>query len=252
MHANEPEHAFSVWRSRALRPRVEPPVRPSVFLVEDDQWLRRSTSEALRQAGYAVRFAGTATAALRDILDTAPDVVVLDLGVTDIDGEQVLGMLRGVSAVPVIVAVADDDVASVIRLLEAGADDYVVKPYEAARLDARIRVVLHKTTRRRALPSLVVGGLEIDVVRREVTLEGVALDLTRLEFDLLAHLAARPGEVVSRRALRNEVWHQTEASSDKTVDVHLSSTRRKLGESAATPRYLVTVRGVGIKLVSPP
>jgi two-component system KDP operon response regulator KdpE len=163
-------------------------------------------------------------------------------------------MLRGVSAVPVIVATARDDDAEVVRLLDAGADDYVVKPYSAAQLDARIRAVLRRggdggADGHRAL--LSVGDLEVDPHRRTATLAGEALDLSRLEFDLLAHLARRSPEVVTRRELLAEVWRQPHGGADKTIDVHLSWLRRKLGESAAAPRYLRTVRGVGIKLEQP-
>jgi DNA-binding response OmpR family regulator len=180
--------------------------------------------------------------------------VVLDLGLPDLDGTDVLRMLRGVSTVPVIVATARDDDAEIVRLLDAGADDYVVKPYSASHLDARIRAVL----RRGAVPKegaggdLSVGGLRIDPDRRTASLDGVALDLSRLEFDLLAHLARRSPEVVARRELLAEVWRQPHGGADKTIDVHLSWLRRKLGESAGEPRYLHTVRGVGIKLEPPP
>jgi len=159
-------------------------------------------------------------------------------------------MLRGVSAVPVIVATARDDESEVVRLLDAGADDYVVKPYSASQLDARIRAVLRRggTT---ASGEMVVGGLTVDVDRRHAALDGQTLDLSRLEFDLLAHLARRSPEVVTRRELLAEVWRQPHGGGDKTIDVHLSWLRRKLGESAGHPRYLHTVRGVGIQLEPP-
>jgi two-component system, OmpR family, KDP operon response regulator KdpE len=176
--------------------------------------------------------------------------VVLDLGLPDLDGADVLAMLRGVTSTPVIVATARDDEAEIVRLLDAGADDYVVKPYAAAQLLARIRAVL-----RRSGPGeddagavLTVGGLVVDQDRRTVTLDGRPVELSRLEFDLLAHLARRSPDVVTRRELLAEVWRQPHGGADKTIDVHVSWLRRKLGESAAAPRYLHTVRGVGIKL----
>ena len=226
----------------------------SVLVVEDDQRIREALARSLVDNGHAVRTEGRGTDALRVVVDWKPDVVVLDLGLPDLDGADVLRMLRGVSAVPVIVATARDDDAEVVRLLDAGADDYVVKPYSAAQLDARIRAVLRRggdggARRHRAV--LSVGDLEVDPDRRTATLAGEALDLSRLEFDLLAHLARRSPEVVTRRELLAEVWRQPHGGADKTIDVHLSWLRRKLGESAAAPRYLRTVRGVGIKLEQP-
>ena len=201
-----------------------------------------------------VRTEASGATALTAALDWQPDVVVLDLGLPDIDGADVLRMLRGVSAVPVIVATARDDETEIVRLLDGGADDYVVKPYTAAQLEARIRAVLRRADQSGAGDGngdVVVGGLVVAPARREATLDGRPLDLTRLEFDLLAHLARRSPEVVSRRELLAEVWRQPYGGADKTVDVHLSWLRRKLGETGTDPAYLHTVRGVGVKLTAP-
>ena len=226
----------------------------SVLVIEDDQRIRETIALALADAGHAVRTEGRGSDALGVVVEWRPDVVVLDLGLPDLDGVDVLRMLRSVSDVPVIVATARDDDAEIVRVLDAGADDYVIKPYSAAHLDARIRAVL-----RRAVPSpddgggscIDIGGLEVDTNRRTATMEGRFLDLSRLEFDLLAHLARRSPDVVTRRELLAEVWHQPHGGADKTIDVHLSWLRRKLGESASEPRYLHTIRGVGIKLERP-
>ena len=224
----------------------------SVLVVEDDQRIRETLARSLADSGHAVRTEGRGTDALSVVIDWQPDVVVLDLGLPDLDGTDVLRMIRSVSSVPVIVATARDDEAEIVKVLDAGADDYVVKPYSASQLDARIRAVL----RRAAGPgdesrsAIVVDDLVIDVDRRTATLTGEPLELSRLEFDLLAHLARRSPEVVTRRELLAEVWRQPHGGADKTIDVHLSWLRRKLGESATEPRYLHTVRGVGIKLDS--
>ncbi|MCO8126127.1 response regulator transcription factor [Acidimicrobiia bacterium EGI L10123] len=224
----------------------------SVLVVEDDQHIREAVARSLVDAGHAVRTEPTAAAALTAVVDWRPDVVVLDLGLPDMDGSQVLPMLRSVSDVPVIVATARDDEQEMVRLLDAGADDYVVKPYSGEQLVARIRAVLRRRSPDGSAPGpLRVGGLAVDVARRVATVEGQPLELSRLEFDLLAHLVARSPEVVSRRELLAEVWHQPHGGGDKTVDVHLSWLRRKLGETAAEPRYLHTIRGVGIKLEDP-
>jgi two-component system KDP operon response regulator KdpE len=149
------------------------------------------------------------------------------------------------------VATARDEEASMVQLLDAGADDYVVKPYTAAQLDARIRAVLRRGINPAQAAGLTVGGLRIDPLARTVTNDGVEVELTPREFDLLHHLASRAGQVVTKRELLTEVWQVPYGSTDKTVDVHLSWLRRKLGETAQAPRYLHTVRGVGVKLSEP-
>lgn len=225
---------------------------PHLLVVEDDPALRNALVRALRDRGHAVATASTGMAGLDAAVTDRPDLVVLDLGLPDVDGAQVLRMLRAVSDVPVIVATARDEEGEMVAVLGDGADDYIVKPFGAAQLDARIKAVL----RRLGLPGdvdepLTVGGLVITPASREITLDGQPLDLTPREFDLLAYLAHRPGQVVSRRELLAEVWQQPLGGADKTVDVHLSWLRRKLGESAQSPRYLHTVRTVGVKLLAP-
>lgn len=226
----------------------------SVFIVEDDHQIRELAARSLAAAGHAVDTEGTAMAALSRIVESAPDVVVLDLGLPDLDGGDLLRMIRAVSQVPVIVATARDDEREIVRLLDAGADEYVVKPYSGAELEARIRALLRRSGGSGVDPdatTLRVGGLEVDLRARTVRLDGVAVECNRKEFDLLAHLAGRAGEVVTRQELFAEVWRQPYGGADKTIDVHISWLRRKLGETAAEPRYLHTVRGVGVKLVAP-
>jgi DNA-binding response OmpR family regulator len=189
---------------------------------------------------------------LREAVDTSPDLVVLDLGLPDLDGTELLRMLRAVSQVPVIVATARDEDTMVVRALDAGADDYIVKPYSAEQLDARIRAVLRRTAVGDVEdPVLRVGELSIDTRARVATLADRELELSPREFDLLAYLAASPDRVVTKKELLTEVWRLPYGGADKTVDVHLSWLRRKLGETAQQPRFIITVRGVGVKLVEP-
>jgi len=223
----------------------------SVYLVEDDLHIRESVARALTGKGHTVRSAGQATVALTEIVDDPPDVVVLDLGLPDLDGSQVLRMLRSVSSVPVLVATARDDEDEIVRLLDAGADDYLVKPFSGEQLEARVRAVLRRAAVAAPSGEVAVGGLRVDAAKRRASLDGVDLDLSRKEFELLLHLAGNAGRVVPRRELLAEVWQQPMGSADKTLEVHLSWLRRKLGESAAEPRYLHTVRGVGIMLLAP-
>ena len=153
---------------------------------------------------------------------------------------------------PVIIASARDDDPSLVGALDAGADDYVVKPFTSAQLDARVRAVLRRVDGRPRAADHPDRRRPVDrPAGRRVHLDGAEVELTPREFDLLAHLAERPGEVVTKRDLLVEVWRQPWGGSDKTVDVHLSWLRRKLGETAAEPRYLTTVRGVGVRLTAP-
>jgi DNA-binding response OmpR family regulator len=224
-----------------------------LLVVEDDERIRSALIRALRERGHAVSSAGTALAGLRQAVEERPDLVVLDLGLPDLDGHELLRMLRAVSAVPVIVATARDDDDSVVRALNSGADDYVLKPFRADQLEARIRAVLRRAAGAGdpAAAQVTVGPLTVEPRSRRVTYGGRLVELAPKEFDLLAYLAARAGTVVTKRELLSEVWQLPYGGSDKTVDVHLSWLRRKLGESGAEPRLLQTVRGVGVRLAEP-
>jgi two-component system KDP operon response regulator KdpE len=222
-----------------------------VLLVEDDAAIRSALLRALREHGHAVTAVSSGMPALTTAVEQRPDVVLLDLGLPDIDGADVLSLLRAVSEVPVIVATARDDEREMVRLLDLGADDYVIKPFTATQLDARIRAVLRRSGRTDEDPVITVGGLHIDTHSYEVSVDGRPVELARKEFELLLALARRAGEVVSKRDLLAEVWQLAWGGSDRTVDVHLSWLRRKLGETAARPRYLHSVRGVGVRLVAP-
>ncbi len=224
-----------------------------LLIVEDDERIRTALIRALRERGHVVSSAGTALAGLRQAVEERPDLVILDLGLPDLDGRELLRMLRAVSAVPVVVATARDDDDSVVQALDAGADDYVLKPFRADQLEARIRAVLRRAAGAAdaAAAPMAVGDLTVDPRSRRVTHAGAAVDLSPKEFDLLAYLAARAGTVVTKRELLAEVWQLPYGGSDKTVDVHLSWLRRKLGETAAEPRLLQTVRGVGVRLAEP-
>lgn len=224
---------------------------PAVLLVEDDVRIRQSLARALAGRGHDVDSVASGMEGLEQIIAQAPDVVILDLGLPDLDGLEVLKMIRAVSQVPVIVATARDDETEIVKVLDAGADDYVVKPFSGEQIDARLRAVLRRVAAGPDSSAVEVGELSIDGRGREALLGGQSLELTRKEFDLLAYLADHVGDVVSKRELLAEVWRQPYGGGDKTVDVHLSWLRKKLGETAAEPRYLHTVRGVGVKLVAP-
>ena len=225
-----------------------------LLLVEDDAAIRGALIRALTERGHAVTSMPSAMMALQHVLDTPPDLILLDLGLPDLGGYEALRMMRAVSAVPVVVVTARDDEAEIIRVLDAGADDYVIKPFGAGQIDARIRAVLRRAGHPDpgAAGPLEVGGLRLDPDGYVATLNAVPLDLSRREFDLLLYLALHAGQVVTKRDLLTHVWRMPYGGADKTVDVHVSWLRRKLGEDAQHPRYLHTVRGVGVKLSPPP
>jgi DNA-binding response OmpR family regulator len=221
-----------------------------VLLIEDDAQIAESLGKFLSGTGNEVENVGDGAAGLAAVQRLLPDVVVLDLGLPDIDGLDVLKMIRSVGRVPVIVATARDSEEVIVRALDLGADDYVVKPFSGEQLGARIRALLRRGGER-APDSVRVGELTVDRAAREAALAGEPLRLRRKEFDLLALLASRLGEVVPREEIAREVWGDPFAASSSTIDVHVSALRRALGETAAEPRYLVAVRGVGVKLVEP-
>jgi DNA-binding response OmpR family regulator len=224
-----------------------------ILLVEDDRYIAAALSHALTDAGHDVRAVGLATAALKILDDERPDALILDLGLPDIDGTDALRMIRGVSDVPVIIATARHAEKDIIDLLNAGADDYVTKPFSGGQILARVSAVLRRSRTAPDQPptTITVAELTISPKQRLVELAGEALQLTRREFDVLLYLAEHLGDVVSKKELMTEVWHQASFGEEQTIDVHISWLRRKLGETAARPRFLHTVRGVGVMMVEP-
>jgi len=222
---------------------------PHILVVEDDPRVRSALLRALTERGYATSSAADGMSGLNAAVTERPDLIVLDLGLPDVDGYEVLRMVRAVSAVPIVVATAREDEAEIVRALDGGADDYLVKPFGAGQLEARIRAVLRRAADGTARSGpITVGALVLDPAARTATVDGAPVELTAREFDLLRYLAERAGQVVSKRELLAEVWRQPYGGTDKTVDVHLSWLRRKLGETAQEPRFLFTVRGVGVRL----
>ena len=223
----------------------------SILVIEDEQRIRESLATRLSERGHDVETVVNALEGIERAVSGAFDVVVLDLGLPDLDGVEALRMIRAVSEVPIVVATARDDEQDIIDVLNKGADDYVVKPYSADHLEARIRAVLRRSGDSNESEIIVVGGLRLDPDSHEATLDGRQLELTARAFDLLVYLASREGKLIGKRELLAEVWRQPYGGADKTVDVHLSWLRKELGETAAAPRYLRTKRGVGVRLVDP-
>ena len=224
---------------------------PHVLVVEDDPTVRDALLRALADRGYATSSSRTGLNGIAELNRYGADLVLLDLGLPDVDGAEVLRMLRAVSEVPVIVVTARDGERQMVEVLNRGADDYLVKPFGPGQLDARIRAVLRRSGAGHRPEPIVIGGLVVDPAARTVTLDGAGIELAPREFDLLRHLAERVGQVVTRRELLVEVWQLGYGGAEKTIDVHLSWLRRKLGETAQEPRYLHTIRGVGVRLTAP-
>lgn len=222
-----------------------------IVLIEDDVEIRRLAADALSAQGHDVESADRALQGLELAVKGTADLVVLDLGLPDIDGSELLRMIRAVSEVPVIVITARGADETVVATLDSGADDYLVKPFSMTQLEARVRAVLRRRQGSSETVPLSVGDLTVDVPSRIAALAGEPLDLSPKEFDMLKSLVERAGEVISKRELLAEVWREPYGGSEHTVDVHISWLRKKLGETAQNPRYIHTVHGVGVKVVDP-
>ena len=224
----------------------------TILLVEDETSITEPLAEALRSEGFDTQVAGTVAEAL-ELARREPDLVLLDVMLPDGSGFDVCRELRTRSQVPIIMLTARGEEADRVVGLELGADDYVVKPFSAREVVARVRAVLRRTavSTEPGQGPLAVGALRLDPARHEATLDGLALELSRKEFELLQLLMRNAGSVVTRERLIDEVWDPNWFGSTKTLDVHVSGIRRKLGDDPAEPRYLHTVRGVGFRFSTP-
>ena len=229
--------------------------RPSVLLVEDEASIAEPFARALGREGFDAEVAGTAAAARAAFARKPPSIVLLDLGLPDGDGRELCREWRRTTSVPIIMLTARGTETDRVVVLELCADDYVVKPFSAAEVAARIRAGLRRAQPPETAPAprqpITIGDLRIDPATRSATRAGQDLGLTRKEFDLLARLAQDAGRVVSREDLMSDVWDENWFGSTKTLDVHIGFLRRKLGDDANDPRYLRTVRGVGFLLAAP-
>lgn len=230
------------------------PSGPRILLVEDEASIAEPFVKLLRREGFDAFSAATAAEGLRLHRDLQPDLVLLDLALPDGDGRDVCRTIRSEADTPVIMVTARGTETDRIVGLEIGADDYVVKPFSAAEVIARIRAVLRRArARREGAPQapIVVRDLEVDLGARRATLAGTELELSRKEFDLLAELVRHAGRVVTREDLMSRVWDENWFGSTKTLDVHMGWLRKKLGDDPAAPRFIHTVRGVGFRFEAP-
>ena len=229
---------------------------PRLLVVEDEETARRTLSEYLRRRDYRVEEAGTAGEALRALDGARPDVVLLDLGLPDVDGVEVIRRIRREAATPIIILSARGEERDRIAGLEAGADDYLGKPYAVDELNARIRALLRRAGGSGVAPDgcLRLGPIELDPIRREVRAAGNLVRLTPHEYELLKVLLSNQGRLVTRERLLRAVWGQAYTAESQYVHVYVSRLRHKLHEAGAGPiaeRLFVTETGVGYRVADP-
>jgi DNA-binding response OmpR family regulator len=216
----------------------------SVLLAEDDPAISEPLARALRREGYDVDVASDGPETLDAAKNGGIDLIVLDIGLPRLDGLEVCRRIRsGGSSVPVLILTARADEVDTVIGLDAGADDYVTKPFRLAELLARVRALLRRGTSE----TKVVQGVRVDTDARRAWLGNTEIELTSKEFDLLALMVAEAGKVVTREQIMRQVWDSKWWGSTKTLDMHVSWLRRKLGDDAHSPQYITTVRGVGFR-----
>ena len=222
-----------------------------ILVIEDDQRIRELVCQHLAAEGHSVSSNANGLGGLQSLTADPPEVLILDLGLPDLDGIDLLRMVRSIADLPILVLTAREDEATILAAFAEGADDYVVKPISGPQLTARIAALLRRKGAD-AVDTITVGDLEIRLGPRTATLGDAPLELTAKEFDMLAYLAARHGTVVGKEELHAAVWKAPAGTEGRTVDVHLSNLRKKLGETATSEvRYLHTVIGAGVRLQAP-
>jgi two-component system response regulator RegX3 len=222
-----------------------------VMVVEDEPTIRRAVGYALRKDGFDVAEIGDGAEALAAAGEDF-DVVILDLGLPSVSGTEVLRRMRAAGTVPIIILTALGGEADRVLGLELGADDYVTKPFSMRELMSRVRAIIRRCEfdAARSEPVRVVGGLRIDLGRHQVVVDDHSIYLTASQFKLLALLAEKPGDVVSRQAIMNRLWESDFVGDEHVCDVHISNLRHKVERDPSDPQRIVTVRGVGYKLVA--
>jgi DNA-binding response OmpR family regulator len=227
------------------------PDSATILLVDDEDSVQKLLTYPLERDGYRVVQARDGDEALARFDDEDVDLVVLDVMLPKVDGLEVCKRLRARSAVPIVMLTARDDELDKVLGLELGADDYITKPFSIREFRSRIRALLRRASAPRYEPSteeaVEIDGLRVDPARRAVAVDGTAVQLTYVEFELLRTLAARPGRVFSRQALLASLWGGSEYREPRTIDVHIRHLREKLERDPSEPKYILTVRGVGYR-----
>jgi two-component system KDP operon response regulator KdpE len=220
-----------------------------ILVIEDEVPIRRFLTIILGSAGFAVEEAARGRDGIALAATSAPDVIVLDLGLPDLDGKAVVAAIREWSQVPILILSVRDAEAEKIEALDAGADDYVTKPFSSGELLARLRALLRsRRPSETEKPTTAVGPLAIDLARRLVTLDGAEVKLTRKEYDVLALLTRHQGRLVTHRQLLTTVWGPAHVEDTHYLRIAIGHIRDKLGDDAADPRFILTEPGVGYRL----
>ncbi len=219
-----------------------------VLIVDDERAIRRYLHAALNAQGYTVYEASTGQEALNAVIANKPDLLILDLGLPDMDGVEVTRRLREWTQLPIIILSVREDEEDKIAALDAGADDYLTKPFSSGELMARIRVAMRKAGQPPFEPVFVIDGLKVDMARRKVTADNQEIALTPTEYDLLRLLVQNAGRVITHRQLLRQVWGAAYESEAHLLRVNMSNLRRKIEPDPTRPHYILTEPGVGYRM----
>lgn len=220
------------------------------LVIDDEPAIRRFLRASLTAHGYAIFEAETGKRGLQAVVDHRPDVIILDLGLPDIDGIEVTRLLREWTRIPIIILSVREHEDDKIAALDAGADDYVAKPFGMGELLARLRVALRHSVTSEDQPVYTVDGLTVDLAHRMVTMHGTEVQLTPTEYDLLRILAVHSGKVLTHRHILREVWGAAYENERHLLRVNISNLRRKIEEDPARPHYILSEPGVGYRFLS--
>ena len=227
-----------------------PPADHLILIIEDEPPIRRFLRAALAHEGYRLNEAASGQEGLRVATSQPPDLVILDLGLPDIDGQEVLRQLREWLTAPIIILSARDQEVQKIKALDNGADDYVTKPFGMDELLARMRASLRRSVQEAPEPVFRIGGLEVDLGHRRVTVDGREVQLTPTEYELLRLFVSHPGRVITHRQALGQVWGPAYAGQSHLLRVTVSNLRRKLEPEPARPHYILTEPGVGYRMLA--
>ena len=222
-----------------------------ILVIEDDQRIRELVCKHLAEEGHLVTSQSSGLEGLRAITESEPEVIILDLGLPDLDGLDLLKMARSVTEIPVLVLTAREDEETILKAFSVGADDYVVKPVSGPQLSARVEALMRRS-KNESSETITIGDLELLLGPRQANFKGDQLKLTAKEFDVLSYLAVRKGTVVSKEDLHAAIWKAPAGTEGRTIDVHISTLRKKLGEKPNdSKRYIETFIGAGVRLMEP-
>ncbi len=225
--------------------------QPRILVVDDEPAIRRFLKTALANSGFSLHLADSGKTGLAAAIAVRPEIILLDLGLPDMDGVEVIEGIRQWSEVPIVVLSVRDRETDKIRALDSGADDYLTKPFGVGELLARIRATLRRTSQATPEPVIRIGELEVDLARRLVQLDGKELSLTPTEYDLLRVLTTNAGKVLTHRQILRQIWGAAYLEQPHIMRVNISNLRHKLEADASRPKFILTESGVGYRFRNP-